>query len=232
MKKIFHTILLVFLISVFTGCKPSYHCGYLGTSPSQILNSPHSGVTNYIGGSVNAGGTSNDNENNMSVKLNLQRNYTYKYGSFSFHAEAFSGFHSVEAVEEYAGKSYDYYGFMPQLTTSLYIPVKKARIGIYGYTGTFWEYGHYDDWMKIAEADSLIYREGDEVNGKELIGGAGFIFDGFNEESIFSLKIGFGLPGGFHGMSSYRKGNNVLTFSLCLPVEPNLSIALGYMRLF
>ena len=230
--KKFQLILIFSLIIAFTGCvyKPYYHPGYMGSQPAPILNSPKGGNTTYLGGSITAGDASNEEEENTIAKLLFQRNHTYKYGSFSYHTEIFTGYHSIKAVEEYKGDRLSYYGFAPQLSSSLFYPFSKSRLGFYGYTGMFWEFGEYDDWMDEAEEAELIGKEDEDFNGKILFGGGGFLYDKiYEEESMISLKFGMGLPGLIHGMINYQKGNNIYIVSICEHFEGS-SISLSYMR--
>ena len=231
--KKFRLMLVFSLIIAFSGCvyKPYYHPGYMGSQPAPILNSPTWGNTNYLGGSITAGDASNNNkesnknEENVLAKLLFQRNHTYKYGSFSFHTEMFAGYHSIKAVEEYEGDKLNYYGFAPQLSSSLFYPFTESRLGLYGYTGKFWEFGEYDDWIDEAEEAELIWKEYEDFNGKILFGGGGFLYEKiYEEESMISLKLGIGLPGLFHGMINYQKGNNVFNIGI------SSSFSLSYMR--
>ena len=155
------------LTLVFMGCLPGYHNGFMGSLPAKILNNPREGVTNYLGGTINYEDASNKNEESVLGKLLFQRNHTYKYNSFSYHTEMFAGYHSIEAVEEKAGEKLSYYGFTPQLSTSLFYLLKESRLGFYGYTGMFWEFGEYGDWIDEAKEAGLIRKEFDGFNGKK-----------------------------------------------------------------
>ena len=225
MKKIFQITLLLILMSVFTGCLPSYHYGYMGTAPTRFINSPKTGFSNYSGGTISFAGSSNQNENNIAVNLQHQINYTHKWCSLSLHADAYKGFHSVEAIEEYKGNVYDYYGFAPQFSTSLFYPFTSSRLGIYGYTGKFWEFGPYVDWMEKAEADNLITIEGKHFNDNRLFGGGGLLYERIPQENhMVSLRVGLGIPGYISGSIIMQNGKN--TFSLGI----GGSVFFGYMR--
>jgi hypothetical protein len=231
--KKFQLILIFSLIIGFTGCvyKPYYHPGYRGTQPAPILNSPKTGLSNYLGGTVSLGGASNKDENSITVKLQHQTNYTHKWCSFAIHADVFRGFHSVEEVEEYKGKSYNYYGVAPQVSASIYYPFTSSRLGFYGYAGKFWEYGPYVDWMEKAETEDLIWISGENFNGEILFGGAGLLYEIITDEySITSLKLGLGEPGFIQGMMNRRVGKNVFSIQLMIPFEGNGSVSLSYMR--
>jgi len=230
--KKFPIILMFSLIIASTGCiyKPYYHPGYMGSQPAPILNSPTKGSTNYLGGTINYESESKKNEESVLGKLLFQRNHTYKYGSFSYHTEMFAGYHSIEAIEEKAGEKLNYYGFAPQLSGSLFFTLKGSRLGLYGYTASFWEFGEYDDWMDEAEEEGLIWKEFEDYNGKELLGGGGFLFEHIiNEKSLLSFKFGAGLPGGFHVMINYQEGSNIFNIGISALFESS-SISLGYMR--
>ena len=230
--KKFRLIFMLFLIIAFSGCvhKPYYHPGYMGSQPAAILNSPTGGSTNYLGGTINFESAFNKDEENVLAKLSFQRNHTYKFGSFSYHANIFGGYHSIEAVEEMAGENLSYYGFAPQLSSSLFFPVKKSRLGLYGYTGFFWEFGEYDDWMDEAEEAGLIWKELEEFNGKKIFGGGGLLYENIiDEKSMLSFKLGIGLPGMFHGMINYQKGNNIFNVGTNTLFNSS-SFSLSYMR--
>jgi hypothetical protein len=232
--KKFVLIIMFSLIIAFTGCvyKPYYHPGYMGSQPAPILNSPTGGNTNYLGGTINYESESKKNEESVLGKLLFQRNHTYKYGSFSYHTEMFAGYHSIEAIEEKAGEKLNYYGLAPQLSGSLFYLLKESRLGFYGYTGMFWEFGKYDDWMDEAEEAELIWKELEDFNGKKLFGGGGFLFENIiDEKSMLSFKLGAGLPGGFHGMINYRKGSNIFNVGINELFESE-SVSFSYMRVW
>lgn len=218
------------LILVFMGCLPGYHNGFMGSLPAKILNSPKEGTTNYLGGTINYEDASNKNEESVLGKLLFQRNHTYKDNSFSYHTEMFAGYHSIEAVEEKAGEKLNYYGFAPQLSTSLFYLLKETRLGFYGYTGMFWEFGEYADWIDEAKEAGLIRKEFDGFNGKKLFGGGGFLFEHvIDEESLLSFNFGLGLPGMFHVMINYREGSNIFNFGINALFESS-SVSFNYMR--
>ncbi len=230
-KKFQFTFILILIIA-FTGCvyKPYYHPGYMGSQPAPILNNSTGGSTNYLGGTINYESASKKKEESILGKLLFQRNHTYKYGSFSYHTEMFAGYHSIEAIEEKAGEKLIYYGFAPQLSGSLFYLLKESRLGFYGYTAFFWEFGEYDDWIDEAEEAGLICKELEGYSGKKLIGGGGFLFEHIiDEKSVLSLKFGAGLPGMFHIMTNYRKGSNIFNFGINELFESS-SVSFGYMR--
>ncbi len=217
---------------IFTGCiyKPYYHPGYMGSQPVPILNSPAGGSTNYLGGTVNYEDESKKNEESVLGKLLFQRNHTYKYGSFSYHTEMFAGYHSIEAVEEKAGEKLNYYGFAPQLSGSLFYLLKETRLGFYGYTGMFWEFGEYDDWIDEAEEAGHIWKEFEEYSGKKLIGGGGFLFEHIiDKKSLLSFKFGAGLPGMLHIIINYQEGSNIFNVGINELFESS-SVSFSYMR--
>ena len=230
--KKFRFMFMLYIVIALMGCLPSYFYGYMGSQPASILNNPGRGSTYYLGGSITDAGASNSGEENVLAKLLFQRNHTYKYGSFSYHAEIFAGYHSIEVIEENAGENLTYYGFAPQLSSSFFIPVKKSRLGFYGYSGPFWEFGEYVNWMNEAEEAGVINIEYDNLMGKKLLAGGGFLFEYiYKEESLLSLKLGIGLPGLFHGMTNYRRGKNVFNIGLGIGEhEDRILISLGYMR--
>jgi hypothetical protein len=144
----------------------------------------------------------------------------------------FAGYHSIEAIEEKAGEKLNYYGLAPQLSGSLFYLLKESRLGFYGYTGMFWEFGKYDDWMDEAEEAELIWKELEDFNGKKLFGGGGFLFENIiDEKSMLSFKLGAGLPGGFHGMINYRKGSNIFNVGINELFESE-SVSFSYMRVW
>lgn len=231
MRKSIQLILLVVVMLIFAGCLPSYHYGYMGTEQAPIINNRDTGLSNYTGVSISMGGASNENENSITAKLKHQINYTHKWCSFSLHANAYTGFHSVEEVEEYKGKSYDYYGFAPQFSTSLFYPFKTARLGVYGSLGTFWEFGPYVDWLEKAEADSLINISGDEKYGNVSLGSLGILYEKiYSEDKMTSFQVGTGVPGMLHGMINFNNHNHVVTLGLSTIFEGNVGLYLGYLR--
>lgn len=229
--KKFQLLFILALITAFMGCLPSYHYGFMGSQPAPILNSPYRRSTNYLGGSITDAAASNSGEENVIAKLIFQRNHTDKYVSFSYYIEMFAGYHSIKAVEMNAGEKLDYFGVAPQLMSSLFFPIKKSRLGLYGYSGPFWEFGEYVDWMDEAEKAELIDIAFDNLMGKKLLGGGGLLFEHiYEEESMLSLKLGIGLPGLIHGMVNYRSGSNVFNMGLGMGEhEDRILISLGYM---
>lgn len=224
-------ILLVFVLLIFSGCLPSYHYGYMGTEQAPIINSRKTGLSNYTGVSLSMGGASNENENSMTTKLKHQINYTHKWCSFALHASAYTGFHSVEEVEEYKGKTYDYYGFAPQFSTSLYYPFKTARLGIYGSLGTFWEFGPYVDWIEKADAESLIHISGDKTYDKVVFGSMGILYEKkFSKDNMTSFMIGTGVPGILHGFINFNNHNHVVSLGISTMIEGNVALYLSYVR--
>ncbi len=229
--KKFRFILLLSLIIVFSGCLPSYHYGYMGTEHAALLNNRDTGLTNYTGISASTGGASNEDEKSTTLKLRHQFNYTYDWCSFSVHADAYKGFHSVEAVEEYAGKSYDYYGIAPQISTSLFYPFKTARLGVYGSFGSFWELGSYVDWIEKAEEDSLIIFENDEFYDRVCFGGIGLLYEKkYSEDKMTSCQLGTGVPGLLHGFINFQSRKNVFSIGFSALFDSSGSIFFSYMR--
>lgn len=225
MNKIFRSSVLLILMLVFTGCLPSYHYGYMGTAPTRFINSPKTGFSNYTGGTISFAGSSNENENNVAVNLQYQINYTHKWSSISVHADAYKGFYSVEAVEEYKGKAYDYYGFVPQVSLSLFYPFKASRLGVYGYSGKFWEFGPYVEWMEKAESNNLITIEGKDFNDNRLFGGGGLLYEIIPQEDyMVSLRAGLGIPGYISGSVVIQNGKNAFSLGF------GGSVFFGYMR--
>ena len=223
--------LLVILMLVFTGCIPSYHYGYMGTEHAPLLNSRDEGLTNYSGISVSTGGASNENENSTTLKLRHQINYTYKWCSFSAHADAYRGFHSVEAVDEYAGNSYDYYGIASQISTSIFYPFKTARLGVFGSFGSFWELGSYVDWIEKVEKDTLIIFENDEFYNRVCFGGIGLLYEKkYSEDKMTSYQVGTGVPGILQGYINFHNGKNIYSIGLNVNFDGQGSIFFSYMR--
>ena len=231
MNKNFLIMLLLLLILVFAGCIPSYHYGYMGTEHAALLNSRETGLTNYTGISVSTGGASNEDEKSTTLKLRHQINYTYKWCSFSAHADAYTGFHTVEAVEEYAGKSYEYYGIAPQISTSLFYPFKAGRWGIYGSFGTFWEFGSYPDWIEKVDNDSLLILEDDEFMGKVCFGSVGILHEVIHsEDKMISFQIGTGIPGIIHSFTSFHNRKYVISIGVSVIFDGSGSVFINYMR--
>lgn len=231
MKNIYLFLCVICSVSFFSGCLPSYHYGYMGTEQAPILNNRETGLSNYSGVSLSIGGASNEQENSMTAKLKHQINYTHKWCSFALHANAYTGFHSVEEVEEYKGKSYDYYGFAPQFSTSLFYPFKKSRLGFYGSLRTFWEFGPYVDWLEKADADSLISISGDKTYGKVFLGSLGILYEvRFSEDNMTSFQIGTGVPGLLHGIINFNNRNHVVSLGFSAIFEGNVALYCGYMR--
>jgi len=229
--KKFRLILLFSLIIVFTGCLPSYHYGYMGTEHAALLNNRETGLKNYSGISVSTGGASNEDEKSTTLKLRHQINYTYKWCSFSAHADAYTGFHSVEAIEEYAGESYDYYGIAPQISTSIFYPFKKARLGVYGSFGSFWEFGSYVDWIEKAEKDSLIHFANDEFYDRVCFGGIGLLYEiKYSEDKMTSYQLGTGVPGLLHGFINFQNRKNIYSIGLSFIFDGSGSLFFSYMR--
>ncbi|MDP8267274.1 MAG: hypothetical protein P9L97_00975, partial [Candidatus Tenebribacter davisii] len=123
-------------------------------------------------------------------------------------------------------------GFAPQLSGSLFYLLKESRLGFYGYTGMFWEFGKYDDWMDEAEEAELIWKELEDFNGKKLFGGGGFLFEHIiDEKSMLSFKFGAGLPGLIHIMTNYQKGSNIYVLNIGInEISESSSVSFGYMR--
>jgi hypothetical protein len=231
LKKIFQSAILLILMLIFAGCLPTYHYGYMGTEHAPLLNKRDTGLANYSGISISTGGASNENENSMTAKLRHQINYTGKWYSFSTHAEAYTGFHSVEAVEEYKENSYNYYGVAPQITTSIFYPFETARLGVYGSLGTFWEYGPYVDWLKEAKADSLINISGDKTYDKVFFGGIGILFEKkYSKEKMTSYQIGTGVPGMVQGFINFNNHNHIISIGFNTVFEGSGSVSFSYMR--
>ena len=229
--KKFRLIFMFSLIIAFTGCLPSYHYGYMGTEHAALLNSRDKGLTNYSGISVSTGGASNENENSTTLKLRHQINYTYNWCSFSAHADAYRGFHSVEAVEEYAGNSYDYYGIAPQISASIFYPFKAGRWGIYGSFGTFWEFGSYPDWIEKVEKESLIHIANDEFYDRVCFGGVGILHEVIHsEDKMVSFQIGTGIPGIIHSFTSFHNRKYVISFGVSFIFDSSGSVFVNYMR--
>lgn len=231
MKIIYQIVLIIFLFLLFTGCLPSYHHGYMGTEQAPLLNNKKTGLINYTGISVSTGGHSNEDEATATFKLRHQVNYTHKWCSFSVHADAYTGFHSVEAVEEYAGESYNYYGIAPQISTSIFYPFKTARLGAYGSFGTFWEIGPYVDWIEKAEKENLITLKYDEFYERVCYGGLGILYEKkLPEDKMTSFQVGIGIPGILHGFVNIQDRKNIYSFGLSAPLDASGSIFLSYMR--
>jgi len=229
--KRFQLIFIFLLIIAFTGCLPSYHYGYLGTEHAALLNSRDTGLTNYTGISVSTGGASNKDEKSTTLKLRHQFNYTYNWCSFSAHADAYTGYHTVEAVEEYAGESYNYYGIAPQISASLFYPFKAGRWGIYGSFGTFWEFGSYPDWIEKVDNDNLLTLEDDEFMGKVCFGGVGILHEViYSEDKMISFQIGTGKPGIIHSFTSFHNRKYVISVGVSAIFEGSGSVFINYMR--
>jgi hypothetical protein len=143
----------------------------------------------------------------------------------SLHADAYKGFHSVEAIDEYQGKAYDYYGFVPQVSASVFYPFKKSRLGVYGYAAEFWEFGPYTDWLKKAATDSLLFIESKDFNGKKIHGGGGILYEIISREDyMVSIQLGVGVPGLVNGSMNIHNGKNVFSIGL------GSGLSFGYSR--
>ena len=229
--KRFWLIFIFSLIIAFTGCLPSYHYGYMGTEHAALLNSRDKGLTNYSGISVSTGGASSESETSTTLKLRHQFNYTYNWCSFSAHADAYTGFHTVEAVEEYAGKTYNYYGIAPQLMASVFYPFKAGRWGVYSSIGTFWEFGSYPDWLEKTENDSLFIFHDDDYLGKIWFGSVGILHEVIHsEDKMLTFQLGTGKPGIGHCYTSFHNRKYVISFGVSFIFDSSGSVFVNYMR--
>jgi len=230
MKRIIYLIFLLNLLLIFFSCKPSYHYGYMGTENAPLLNNRESGFTNYSGIGLSTGGASNEDEKTMTAKLLHQTNYTYDFFSISAHAETYYGYHSIEAVEEYKGKTYNYYGIAPQMMASIFYPFKAGRWGVYSSIGTFWEFGSYPDWLENTENDSLFIFNKDDYLGKIWFGGVGILHEVIHsEDKMLSFQLGIGKPGFIHSYTSFHNKNYIITVGLSAHLESG-SLFVNYMR--
>jgi len=231
MRQVFNFLALFITTFIFLSCKPSYHYGYMGTEHAPLLNSRKSEISNYTGIGISAGGASNENENSITAKLFHQTNYTQDFFSLAAHADTYYGSYSVEAVEEFQGETFQYYGVAPQVMASMFYPFKSGRLGLYSSIGTFWEFGSYPDWLEATENDSLFIFHEDDYLGKIWFGSVGILHEViYSKNKMLTFQLGTGKPGLLHGYTSFHNRKYVISLGVSLLIDESGSFFINYMR--
>lgn len=199
---------------LMTGCLPDYYDGKMFSLPSPVLNSPTRGDETYLGGSFDYSNGTNPQENSFQGQLFIEHGYTGDFFSIAGHAEAYTGFYNVEAVESMKGENLQFYGFSPQLNASLFIPVSSVRFGVYALSGPYWEFGEYHDWLKEADEDDIItYWQQD--SDTQFVFNGGLMLEHISaEDKMISFKVGVNSPVVYNVTTQFRSGNSIYTIGL------------------
>jgi len=201
MKILFLLITTAFLLQ---GCGPFYSAALLGTRMPSIISNPKSKnneKNKYIGLDVSNTSGFNSNEHNLNFRNHFLIVKSTKYRVENVGFFVFGGVYKVGAIDQYEGK-YGYFGFGPEVSVALYLPIKSIDIGLGAYCTYAYEAGNFLKFKKQVVEEELA--EAYTGNWYGFLSLFPIIRAHLNEKNVVSILCGVGLPGFFSPSISFN----------------------------
>lgn len=198
-KKIIKLINLFFLLIttafLLQGCRPYYPPALSGTRMPSIVSNPKSKYNEnsyYIGVDASNAFGYNSNEHNLNFRNHFLIINSTKYRVDNIGFFIYGEEYKVGAVYKYNGK-YGYYGFGPEVSLALYLPIKSIDIGLGAYFTYAYESGEFLKFRKKVGKEELA--DAYTGNWAGYISLFPIIRAHLNEKSVVSILCGVGSPG-------------------------------------